>query len=103
MVFLHAIEYIISRISHILSYMFFLEREKTEQVDGECWFYYTGLKIKSDKIIYFNILIYLFLDSFICSKVVFFKVNSGKVNYFSMFGSVIKNKLKNIFQYLVVL
>jgi hypothetical protein len=29
------------------------------------------------------------------------KVNSGKVNYFSMFGSVIENKLKNTFQYLV--
>ena len=55
MVFLHAIEYIISRISHILSYLFFLEREKTEQVDDECWFYSTGLKIKSDKIINFLI------------------------------------------------
>jgi hypothetical protein len=32
----------------------------------------------------------------------FFKVNFRKVNYFLIFGSVIKNKLKNIFQYLVM-
>jgi hypothetical protein len=40
---------------------------------------------------------------FVCWKVVFFlKVNPGKVNYFPMFGSVMKNKLENNFQYLVV-
>jgi hypothetical protein len=27
----------------------------------------------------------------------FWKVNSGKVNYFLMFGSVMENKLENIF------
>ena len=45
---------------------------------------------------------------FVCWKVVFFwkvnsgKVNSEKVNYFLMFGSVMENKLKNIFQCLVM-
>jgi hypothetical protein len=40
---------------------------------------------------------------FVCWKVVFFwKVNSGKVNYFPMFGSVMKNKLENTFQCLVM-
>jgi hypothetical protein len=40
---------------------------------------------------------------FVCWKIVFFwKVNSGKVNYFLMFGSVMENKLENIFQCLVV-
>jgi hypothetical protein len=39
---------------------------------------------------------------FVCWKVVsFWKVNSGKVN-FSMFGSVMKNKLENTFQCLVM-
>ena len=36
-------------------------------------------------------------------KVNFGKVNFKKVNYFSMFGIVMKNKLKNIFQCLVIL
>jgi hypothetical protein len=41
---------------------------------------------------------------FVCWKIVFFwKVNSGKVNYFSMFGSVMKNKFENTFQCLVML
>jgi hypothetical protein len=40
---------------------------------------------------------------FVYWKVVsFWKVTSGKVNYFSIFGSVMKNKLENIFQYLVI-
>jgi len=40
---------------------------------------------------------------FVCWKVIFFwKVNSRKVNYFSMFGSVMKNKLENNFQCLVM-
>jgi len=45
---------------------------------------------------------------FVCWKVVFFlkvnsgKVNSRKVNYFPMFVSVMKNKLENIFQCLVM-
>jgi hypothetical protein len=40
---------------------------------------------------------------FVCWKVIFFwKVNSGKVNYFPMFCSVMKNKLENIFQCLVM-
>jgi TPP-dependent trihydroxycyclohexane-1,2-dione (THcHDO) dehydratase len=44
---------------------------------------------------------------FVYCKVIFFKVNlkkinSRKVNYFSMFGSLIKNKLENIFQCLVM-
>jgi len=38
--------------------------------------------------------------------VCFWKVNSGKVNYFPMFGSVmenkLENKLENTFQYLVM-
>ena len=41
---------------------------------------------------------------FVCLKVVFFwKVNSGKVNYFLMFGSLMKNKLENtsIFGYVM--
>ena len=29
-------------------------------------------------------------------------MNSEKVNYFLMFGSVMENKLKNTFQYLVM-
>ena len=36
-------------------------------------------------------------------KFFFKKVNSGKVNYFLIFGSVMKNKLENIFQCLVML
>jgi len=40
---------------------------------------------------------------FVCWKVVFFwKVNSEKVNYFLMFGSVMKNKLENTFKCLVM-
>jgi len=40
---------------------------------------------------------------FVCWKVVsFWKVNFEKVNYFSMFGSVMENKLENIFQCLVM-
>jgi hypothetical protein len=40
---------------------------------------------------------------FVCWKVVsFWKVNSGKVNYFPMFGSVMENKLENTFQCLVM-
>ena len=45
---------------------------------------------------------------FVCWKVVsFWKVNSGKVNSekincFSMFGSIMKNKLENTFQCLVI-
>jgi hypothetical protein len=40
---------------------------------------------------------------FVCWKVVFFlKMNSGKVNYFPMFGSVMENKLENTFQCLVM-
>jgi hypothetical protein len=36
-------------------------------------------------------------------KVVFFwKVNFKKINYFSMFGNIIENKLENIFRYLVM-
>ena len=36
---------------------------------------------------------------FVSWKVVsFWKVNSRKVNYFPMFGSVMENKLENIFQ-----
>ena len=48
------------------------------------------------------------LTPFVCWKVVSFRkvvfLESGflKVNYFSMFGSVMRNKLKNIFQYLVM-
>ena len=34
---------------------------------------------------------------FVCWKVVFFKkVNSGKVNYFSMFGSVMENTFQSL-------
>jgi len=41
---------------------------------------------------------------FIYWKIVsFWKVNSGKVNYFLMFDSVMENKLKNTFQCLVML
>jgi len=41
--------------------------------------------------------------SFVCWKVIFFKkINFEKVNYFSMFGSVMKNKLENTFQCLVM-
>jgi hypothetical protein len=47
--------------------------------------------------------IILSLDPFVCWKVVFFsKVNFRKMNYFSMFGSVMKNKLENTFQCLVM-
>jgi len=35
-------------------------------------------------------------------KVNFRKMNSGKINYFLMFGSVMKNKLENNFQHLVM-
>jgi len=40
---------------------------------------------------------------FVCWKIVsFWKVNSGKMNYFSMFGGVIENKLENTFKCLVM-
>jgi hypothetical protein len=40
---------------------------------------------------------------FVYWKIVFFwKVNSRKVNYFPIFGSVMENKLENTFQYLVM-
>jgi hypothetical protein len=40
---------------------------------------------------------------FVCWKIVsFWKVNSGKVNCFLMFGSVMENKLENTFQCLVM-
>jgi len=37
-------------------------------------------------------------SSFFFWKVNSEKVNSGKMNYFSMFGSVMENKLENTFQ-----
>ena len=41
--------------------------------------------------------------SFVCWKLVFFwKMNFKKVNYFSMFGSLMKNKLENTFQHLIM-
>ena len=41
--------------------------------------------------------------SFVCWKAVcFWKVNSGKVNYFPMFGSIMENKLENTFQFLIM-
>jgi hypothetical protein len=41
---------------------------------------------------------------FVCWKIVsFWKVNSRKVNYFPIFGSVMKKKLDNTFQCLVML
>jgi hypothetical protein len=40
--------------------------------------------------------------SFVCWKVDSSKLNSYKVNYFQMFGTVMKNKLKNTFQCLVM-
>jgi hypothetical protein len=46
---------------------------------------------------------WIFLFLFICRKVIFLKkINSRKVNYFLMFDSVMKNKLKNTFQCLVM-
>jgi hypothetical protein len=48
-------------------------------------------------------ILYYHFAMFVGWKVVsFWKVNSGKVNYFSIFDSVMKNKLENIFQYLVI-
>jgi hypothetical protein len=44
------------------------------------------------------IVLYLTKTPFVCWKVVSF----WKVNYFPMFGSVMKNKLENIFQCLVM-
>ena len=47
-------------------------------------------------------------DLFVCWKVIFIwkvnfkKMNFGKVNYFPIFGSVMKNKLENTLQYLVI-
>jgi hypothetical protein len=44
-----------------------------------------------------------FKNLFVCWKVFFYwkvnsrKVNSGKVNYFSIFDCVMENKLENIF------
>ena len=46
--------------------------------------------------------VYLLESSFFLKKVNSMKVNSGKVNYFSMFGSVMKNKLENTFQCLIM-
>jgi hypothetical protein len=48
---------------------------------------------------------YLFvclLESNFFFKVNFRKVNSRKVNYFLIFSSVMKNKLENTFQYLIM-
>jgi hypothetical protein len=46
-------------------------------------------------------IVYLLKNNFFF-KVISGKVNSKKVNYFLMFGSVMKNKLENSFQYLVM-
>jgi hypothetical protein len=40
---------------------------------------------------------------FLLESIFFFKVNSRKVDYFSMFGNVMENKLENICQCLVML
>jgi hypothetical protein len=48
-----------------------------------------------------DLMSYLFAGKYFF-KVNFRKVNFKKVNYFLMFDSVIKNKLKNIFQCLVI-
>ena len=48
---------------------------------------------------------YLFvylLESNFFFKVNFRKVNSRKVNYFLIFSNVMKNKLENTFQYLIM-
>ena len=36
-------------------------------------------------------------------SIFFKKINSRKVNYFLIFGNIVKNKLKNTFQYLIML
>ena len=46
--------------------------------------------------------IYLYGPVCLMESSFFWKVNSGKVNYFPMFGSVMKNKLENTFQCLVM-
>jgi hypothetical protein len=59
-------------------------------------------------IIPYQFFIYYITFSFVCWKIVFFKkinfekVNSRKVNYFPIFDSVMKNKLENTFQCLVM-
>jgi hypothetical protein len=58
--------------------------------------------------VFISVVIAVIKVPFVCWKVVFFwkvnskKVNSEKVNYFLMFGSVMKNKLENNFQCLVM-
>ena len=47
--------------------------------------------------------VYLLENIFIFGKWFFWKINYCKVNYFLIFKSIIKNKLKNNFQYLVML
>jgi hypothetical protein len=39
----------------------------------------------------------VYLGLFVCRKFFFYKVNFRKVNYFLIFGNVMKNKLKNNF------
>jgi len=45
--------------------------------------------------------IYL-LENIFFKKINFRKINFGKVNYFLIFDSVMKNKLENIFYYLIM-
>jgi len=50
----------------------------------------------------FNTLVFTFKSRLFAGNYFFWKVNFRKVNYFLMFGSVMKNKLENFFQYLIM-
>jgi len=56
-------------------------------------------KLGIRKIVYINF--YLLAGKFFLKKN-FEKINSKKINYFLIFGSVMENKLENIFQCLVM-
>jgi hypothetical protein len=43
-----------------------------------------------------------FFQKYFLKKVKSKKINPRKINYFLIFNSVIKNKLKNTFQYLIM-
>jgi len=68
------------------------------EVAGNIGTAYLPMKVESDVLIWSC----LFAGN-ICWKVIFYlKVNSEKVNYFLIFDNVMKNKLENIFQCLVM-
>jgi hypothetical protein len=58
--------------------------------------------LRASKLLGASRAIFILGPVYLLEVVFFWKMNSGKVNYFLMFGSVMENKLENTFQYLVM-